>query len=90
VQKSLEELSLDEAEFGHDAIFPVHAFSAGASYDVLQTGKTKLALGAQFSFYNPDRRLSPLYGDNPLAGEVYLRLYPRAMGRTAGRFYLPY
>lgn len=90
VQKSLEELNLDETEFGHDAVFPVHAFSAGASYDILQTGKTKLALGGQFSFFNPDQRLSRLYGDNPLAGQVYLRLYPRAMGTKSGRFYLPY
>jgi hypothetical protein len=90
VQKSLEELNLDENEFEHDAIFPVHAFTAGASYDVLNIGKTKIALGGQFSFYNPDKRLSSLYGDNPLAGQVYLRIYPRAMGRQSGSFYQPY
>jgi hypothetical protein len=90
VQKSLEELNLNEAEFEHDAIFPVHAFTAGASYDLLNIGKTKIALGGQFSFYSPDKRLSNLYGDNPLAGQVYLRIYPRAMGRQSGNFYMPY
>jgi hypothetical protein len=90
VQKSLEELNLNETEFGHDAVFPVHAFTAGASYDLFSIGKTKIALGGQFSFYNPDKRLSSLYGDNPIAGQVYLRIYPRAMGRKAGSFYLPY
>ena len=90
MQKSLEELNLDENEFEHDAIFPVHAFTAGASYDILNIGKTKIALGGQLSFYSPDKRLSTLYGDNPLGGQVYLRIYPRAMGRQSGSFYLPY
>lgn len=90
VQKSLEELNLDESEFGHDAIFPVHAFTAGASYDIFNVGNTKFALGGQFSFYNPDKRLSVLYGDNPIAGQVYLRIYPRAMGQKSGSFYMPY
>jgi hypothetical protein len=90
VQKSLEELNLDDGEFGHDAIFPVQAFTAGASYDLFTIGKTKIALGGQLSFYNPDKRLSNLYGDNPLAGQIYLRIYPRAMGNRSGNFYLPY
>ncbi|MBD0276871.1 MAG: hypothetical protein ICV51_20380 [Flavisolibacter sp.] len=90
VQKSIEELNLDEAQFGHDAVFPVHAFTAGASYDIFNIGQTKMALGGQLSFYNPDKRLSNLYGDNPLAGQVYLRIYPRAMGKQSGGFYLPY
>lgn len=90
VQKSLDELNLDEDGFGHDAIFPVHAFTAGTSYDILNIGKTKIALGSQISFFNPDKRLSTLYGDNPVSGQIYLRIYPRAMGRKAGNTYLPY
>jgi hypothetical protein len=90
VQKSLEELNLSETEFGHDAIFPVHAFTAGASYDISIIGSTKIALGTQFSLFIPDKRLRPLYGDTPLAGQVYLRVYPRAMGQRSGVFYLPY
>ena len=90
VQKSGEELNLDEVEYGHDAIFPVHAITLGSSYDILNIGKTKLALGGQLSFYSPDERLSSLYGQNPMAGQVYLRIYPRAMGQKAGSLYLPY
>ena len=90
MQKSGEELNLSEAEFGHDPVFPVHALTAGASYDILNTAKTKVALGAKFTFFNPDKRLAVLYGDNPTSAEVYIRLYPRAMGRKAGKFYLPY
>lgn len=89
VQKSVEELNLDEVRFGHDAVFPVHAFTAGVSRDLAIVGKTRLALGAQLTFYDPDKRLSPLYGQNPLAGQVYLRVYPRAMGTKMGPFYLP-
>jgi hypothetical protein len=90
VQKSLEELSLDELIYGHDAVFPVHAITAGVSYDILSVGKTKIALGTQFSLYNPDKRLATIYGDNPIAGQVYLRIYPRVMGVKDGPFYLPY
>lgn len=90
VQKSVEELHLEEDGFGHDAVFPVHALTIGASYDVLNIGKTKIALGGQASFFNPDKRLSGLYGDNPVSGQIYLRIYPRVMGRKAGSTYLPY
>ena len=79
VQKSVEELSLDETFFGHDAIFPIHALTVGGSYDLLNIKSTKIAIGAQLSMYRPDRRLADLYGSNPLAGQVYLRIYPRAL-----------
>jgi hypothetical protein len=90
VQKSAEELRLDEAHFDHHALFPIHALTTGASYDLFAFKNVKLALGGQLSFYNPDQRLSELYGDNPIAGQVYLRLYPRVMGRKSGSFFMPY
>lgn len=89
VQKSAEELNLDETLFGTKT-FSVHAFTAGVSYDILNVGKTKFALGGQLSIYKPEDRLSKLYGDNPMAGQIYLRIYPKAMGRSAGSLYLPY
>jgi hypothetical protein len=90
VEKSIEELNLDEATYGEDGIFPVHAFTAGASYDMLTLGKTKFALGTQFSVYHPANKLSSIYSENPLAGEVYLRIYPRVMGRRVKGMYQPY
>jgi hypothetical protein len=30
-----------------------------------------------------------LYGQNPMAGQVYLRIYPGAMGSRQGRLFLP-
>jgi hypothetical protein len=79
VQKGIEELSLDEDVFGHDAVFPVNAFTIGFNYDILKLGQTRLAGGSQISFYHADKRLDPLYGKNPMAVEVYLRLYPEMM-----------
>jgi hypothetical protein len=89
VQKSVEELNLDERVYGHDVIFPVHAFTMGASYDLFKIGQTRIAAGAQLSFYNPDKKLSSLYGQNPLAGQVYLRIYPQAMGSQMGSSFMP-
>ncbi|MDB5253453.1 MAG: hypothetical protein JWP27_2622, partial [Flaviaesturariibacter sp.] len=80
VQKSAEELGLENAGFGHDAVFPVSALTMGGSHDLLQVGNTRVALGVQATIYVPDQRLTTLYGDTPLAGQVYLRIYPRAMG----------
>ncbi|HRH61484.1 MAG TPA: hypothetical protein PL045_12980, partial [Chitinophagaceae bacterium] len=79
VQKSAEELNLKEPLFDEDAVFPVNAFTAGANYNLLNIGKTKLAGGGQFTFYNADSRLNNLYGKNPMAFEVYLRWYPKIM-----------
>jgi hypothetical protein len=79
VQKSAEELNLLADGFDHDDIFPVHSFTLGASYDLFELAKTRLALGAQLSVSNPDDRLNELYGKSPMAGEIYLRIYPSRM-----------
>lgn len=75
VQKSTEELALDENIYGHDALFPVNAFTAGFNYDLAKIDKAKIAAGGQFTFYHADEKLNGLYGKNPMAFEVYLRLY---------------
>ena len=79
VQKSGEELSLDESVYGHDAIFPVNTFTIGANYDLLNIGKARLATGSQFTLYHADSKLNSLFGNNPMAIQVYLRLYPGLM-----------
>jgi hypothetical protein len=79
VQKSTEELSLDETDYGHHAVFPVNAFTAGFNYDLLKFGNTRLAGGSQFTLYHANEKLNSLYGKNPMAIEVYLRLYPGRM-----------
>jgi len=79
VQKSVEELDLDPVKYGEESIFPVNALTAGISYDLLNIAKTRLALGGQFSVFFNERSLYGLYGKNPMALEVYLRLYPGLM-----------
>ncbi|MBO9681646.1 MAG: hypothetical protein J7502_03050 [Flavisolibacter sp.] len=79
VQKGIEELSLDESFYGHDAVFPVNAFTLGFNYDLLKLGGSRLAGGGQWTLYHADERLNSLYGKNPMAVEVYLRLYPSMM-----------
>lgn len=79
VEKSTEELDLDENQFGHDAKFPVNAFTLGASYDVLNSKSIRIALGAQASIYAADKRLDEVYGKRPMSGQVFLRVYPPKM-----------
>lgn len=79
VQKSVEELNLDPTKFGEETLFPVNALTAGVSYDLLNIAKTRLALGAQFSVFFDDKALQELYGKNPMALQVYLRIYPGLM-----------
>ena len=42
VEKSLEELAPDESQYGHDAIFPVHALTVSASWNIFDIGKPGL------------------------------------------------
>jgi len=46
---------------------------------LLNIGKTKITAGSQFTWYSADRRLDDLYGENPMAFEIFLRLYPALM-----------
>jgi hypothetical protein len=78
VQKSTHELNLDEDVYG-DALFNVNAYTIGANYDLLQLHKTKIAVGSHFAFYNDPSKLYSLYGKNPVALELYLRIYPSRM-----------
>jgi hypothetical protein len=79
IQKSAEELNLDEAIYGEHAVFPVNAVTAGINYDLLKIGKARLAAGSQFTLYSADKKLNTLYGKNPMGFQVYLRLYPGLM-----------
>jgi len=79
VQKSTEELALNENIYGDHVLFPINAFTIGFNYDLLKIGTINLAAGSQFTFYHEDKKLNDLYGKYPMAFEVYLRLYPGQM-----------
>ena len=79
VQKSVEELNLDENIYGHDAVFPVNAFTLGFSYHLFSIAKANVAAGTQVTFYQSASALESLYGKNPMAAQVYVRIYPSLM-----------
>lgn len=76
VQKSREELNLDENLYGENTLFPVNALTFGLNYDLFYIGKIRVAAGGQLSAYHANNQLDNLYGKNPYAGEVFLRIYP--------------
>ena len=79
VQKTTEEFNLNAAVYGPETIFPVNACTLGFNYDLLLIGQTHFALGAQGSFNHAPAILNSLYGKNPLAAEVFIRIYPGVM-----------
>lgn len=79
IQKSVEELNLDEAIYGLHILFPVNALTLGVNYDFLRTRVFRVAGGVQGSIYAADSKLDNLYGKNPMAGQVYVRIYPNIM-----------
>ncbi|MEP6750861.1 MAG: hypothetical protein ABJB86_24215 [Bacteroidota bacterium] len=79
VQKTVEELNLNERIYGAGAVFPVNAFTLGLNYDLLKIGQARLAAGGQLSFYHAPASLNSLYGKNPMAAEFFIRIYPGMM-----------
>ena len=78
VQKSGEELVLNEPVY-QDKLFPVNALTLGFNYNLFKMGKSNVAGGGQFTFYNTDKDLEKYYGKNPMGFEVFLRLFPVRM-----------
>jgi hypothetical protein len=77
VQKTTEELNLNDIIYGDDSIFGINAITLGINYDLFKLGLLNLAAGGQLTYYAAASRLNSLYGQNPMGGEVFLRLYPR-------------
>lgn len=77
-EKSAEELVLEPLFEDHD-IFPIHALTIGANYDLLEIKNTRLAAGGQWSIYQAPESLNTIYGKTPMSVQVYLRLYPALM-----------
>jgi hypothetical protein len=78
-QKSVEELNLDENIYGKETLFPVNAITLGFNYDLVEVAHTSIALGSQVSLFHTEEKLNSLYGKNPMALEVFLRMYPGLM-----------
>jgi hypothetical protein len=77
-EKSAEELVLDPP-FEHDKVFNIHALTLGANYDMFELRNTRVAGGAQWSIYSAPSALDDIYGSNPMAMQLYIRIYPSLM-----------
>jgi hypothetical protein len=78
VQKSSGELQVVQ-QFGDEELFNINALTVGTNYTVFRRWNTNFSLGLQGSVYMPDSRLNSIYGNNPLSGQVYLRINPNLM-----------
>lgn len=83
VEKSTEDLLLDDEDYGHGALFKINTLSLGVQQNLFQASNTNLALGVMGSYYKTPEHLQDLYGKNPLGLQVYLRLYPDLMSPGA-------
>jgi hypothetical protein len=79
VEKSASELNLQQFINGTDPVFKIQAATIGVNYVFLRKAGFNFAIGTQGTLFIGDERLNPVYGKNPMAGEVYLRLYPHLM-----------
>lgn len=77
IEKSADELLLDQ--FEEHELFAIQALTIGLNYTVWKQWKTNFALGAQGSLYVAEDALDPVYGNNPMSVEVYLRISPALM-----------
>jgi hypothetical protein len=74
VQKNAEELALQNVP--SDAVYNINEWTIGTNRKFLSFGKINLLGGLQFTGYFPPPSLKNLYGNLPLAGEIYLQLRP--------------
>jgi hypothetical protein len=78
VQKSAEELDLTDHDFGNK-IFNVHKLTLGTNRKLFSAGKIEFLGGIQTSINFPPNSLQSLYGNTPMAGEVYIEIRPKLM-----------
>lgn len=79
VQKSGEELGLDEQRFNTESIFGINALTLGYSYNILYNRFLNASLGLQATAFYADQRLDIIYGKYPFSAEVFLRIFPPLM-----------
>jgi hypothetical protein len=77
-EKSTEELVLGPMFEEHE-VFGIHALTLGTNYDLVELRKTRVAIGGQWTLYGAPQSLNNIYGKNPMALQVYLRIYPALM-----------
>jgi hypothetical protein len=81
IDKSADELVLGSG-FDQSRIFNINAITLGVNYTIVRQVKTNFTLGAQGTLYSADSALDPIYGNNPVSAEVYLRISPTFMNMS--------
>lgn len=79
LQKSTHELDLEDMFNGEEKIFPVHSLSVGFNQVFYQTFKTNFSIGGQITINASPEELHNLYGQYPVSGQVFLRIYPQQL-----------
>jgi hypothetical protein len=74
VQKDVHELQL--LQFTNNPTFNINAWTLGINRVLFAQYQTDLSLGVQGTINFPVQNLKPIYGSNPLAAEIYLKLAP--------------
>jgi hypothetical protein len=77
VQKSAEELHLEDGF--ENKIFNIHKLTLGTNRRLFNTGPIEFIGGVQASINFPPKSLQSLYGNTPMAGEVYIQVRPKLM-----------
>jgi len=74
VQKDAHELQL--LEYADNSIFNIYAFTLGLNRILFTQFRTDVSAGVQGTVNFPDKSLEYIYGNHPLAFEIYLRIAP--------------
>jgi hypothetical protein len=77
IEKSAEELLLEQFE-AHE-LFEIKALTMGVNYTIFTEWETNFSLGVQGSLYEAESELDPIYGNNPVSLQVYMRINPTLM-----------
>jgi hypothetical protein len=74
IQKDAHELQL--TEFTDNTIFNINALTVGLNKILFRNRAGNISIGAQGTINFPDEDLTDIYGNMPLAGQVYIKLSP--------------
>ena len=76
----LELVDKDELFPGESTNFRIGAYTLGGARDLVQSRLWRMALGADLTFYSKAAALDPVYGNNPVSFQVFLRFRPEGSG----------
>jgi len=79
VEKSTENLLLDETIYGDGELFQINAITLGVQQNLANVLNTNMSVGVQGSLYVALDKLELVYGRNPIGLQADLRINPELM-----------